>query len=276
MKYTVGQLAKIYNISAQTIHKYVDKGLIQCTRDKNGYRIFNNYNLQQLGTIIKYKNVGLSLKDTNFVYQNLHAEEILQKMQQSSFELEKQLKKSQLRHAQMIEDVQLMNNYINTENDFVVEEKKCMYRLDICDINLGEEVNGELLKDEVLTKTLSNWYEHLFHVKSSLKFNYNDFQIKNYNVGAIANYDFYKENIKEKNEKAKKITGGLFARKTMSYENHVNTQKIEEEINNFFLHNPNYKLRHEPITRLIISYKNKCNDKINVFELLLPIRIRIQ
>ncbi len=93
MKYTVGQLSKIYSISSQTIHKYVDMGLVQCKRNKNGYRIFDNYSFQQLGTIIKYKNAGFLLKETNFVYQNLFIEEILNKMTEKSLQLNEELKK---------------------------------------------------------------------------------------------------------------------------------------------------------------------------------------
>ena len=80
MRYTVGQLAKVYKISSQAIHGYVDMGILPCVRDKNGYRYFDDYGFQILGTIIKNRNIGFPLKESNYVYQKSNLLEILEKL----------------------------------------------------------------------------------------------------------------------------------------------------------------------------------------------------
>lgn len=80
MRFTVGQLAKVYKISAQAIHGYVDMGILPCVRDDNGYRYFDDYGFQILGTIIKNRNIGFPLKESSYVYDNSSLEEIMERL----------------------------------------------------------------------------------------------------------------------------------------------------------------------------------------------------
>lgn len=80
MRFTVGQLAKVYKISAQAIHGYVDMGILPCVRDDNGYRYFDDYGFQILGTIIKNRNIGFPLKESSYVYDKSSLEEIMERL----------------------------------------------------------------------------------------------------------------------------------------------------------------------------------------------------
>ncbi len=176
-----------------------------------------------------------------------------------------------MKYEQMMEDISLLKKHVNSQNNFNIVEKNSLYRLDINDMVVNKNFNENIQQRKVFAQKLSYWYKHLFYVKSSLAFQYCNKKILNFTFGVISEHNFYENNIKNENFKYKKIDNGLFAIKTMNYKNDVNVNLIENEINNFFTDNVNYKLRHNPISKLITSYNDEVGNKINIFELLIPI-----
>lgn len=92
MKFTVGQLAKIFNISPQSIHSYVEMGILPCQRDTNGYRQFDEFSFQILGTIIKNRNSGFRLKESDYTYTQVSANKIIDKLIEQKVQINDQLR----------------------------------------------------------------------------------------------------------------------------------------------------------------------------------------
>lgn len=64
MNYTIGQLAKIFNISTQTLRYYHKLELFSpINREDNNYRSYSSNQFQELRTILYLKDIGVSLKD---------------------------------------------------------------------------------------------------------------------------------------------------------------------------------------------------------------------
>ena len=63
IKYTVGQLSKLSNVSVRTLHFYDEKNLLKAKRDNNGYRFYSAYDAALLQQIIIYREMDMSLTD---------------------------------------------------------------------------------------------------------------------------------------------------------------------------------------------------------------------
>lgn len=62
--YSIGEVAKSFNISTRTMRYYDEKGLIQPARiDDNGYRFYTDKEIKKLRIIFYLKELGFSLKN---------------------------------------------------------------------------------------------------------------------------------------------------------------------------------------------------------------------
>lgn len=68
--YTIGEAAKMLNLSISTLRYYDKEGLlIDLKRDKSGLRIFNDQNIEALKLIECLKKAGMQIKDIKeFMY----------------------------------------------------------------------------------------------------------------------------------------------------------------------------------------------------------------
>ena len=63
-KYSIGQVSKITGLSAKTIRFYEEKGLItSAKREKNGYRYFEEKDLDEIKIIRNTRDLGLPLSE---------------------------------------------------------------------------------------------------------------------------------------------------------------------------------------------------------------------
>jgi MerR family Zn(II)-responsive transcriptional regulator of zntA len=61
--FTRGQLAKQVGVSSEAIRYYEQQGLLEASRDTNGYRRFDATSMERIKFIQRAQNVGLSLKE---------------------------------------------------------------------------------------------------------------------------------------------------------------------------------------------------------------------
>ncbi len=267
MKYTVGQLAKVYNISPQTIHSYVEMGILECERDANSYRIFDSYGFQKLGTIIKLRNAGFPLKDCDFVYQQHRTDELVKQLEEVNKKNYEAVLEAQMRYEKLAQNIQEINAYLAGETHFRIIESEGYYRINAIDDFTNEAKDSSIkLQDHI-----SKWYSHLFHTNSSLELVIEHNEIKQVHIGVIATSKVYHRLIQDDSKNVNRINKGYFALKYMSYLNRVNTRLLQEEIHDFFKQYPQYKLRASPMTRLILSSRTDEDVKLNIFELIIPI-----
>lgn len=68
--YRIGELAKIFNISTDTLRFYEKKGLLRADRDENGYRIYSIFDIWILNVITSMKDLGISLSEIKNFLEN--------------------------------------------------------------------------------------------------------------------------------------------------------------------------------------------------------------
>ena len=60
-RYGIGEVAKKLQVSTRALRFYDQKGLLKPTKAENGYRFYNEDQVQQLQVIIYLKELGFSL-----------------------------------------------------------------------------------------------------------------------------------------------------------------------------------------------------------------------
>ncbi len=64
MAYTVGEVARLANVSIRTLHHYDELGLlIPSERSEAGYRLYTDEDLDRLQTVLFFKELGFSLEE---------------------------------------------------------------------------------------------------------------------------------------------------------------------------------------------------------------------
>ncbi|EDS78551.1 methyltransferase domain family [Clostridium botulinum C str. Eklund] len=76
--YTIGEMAKIFNITTNKIRFYEKKGLLLPIREKdNEYRKFNEEDIIRLQSILLYRSIGLTIRDIKSILGNNEKENYL-------------------------------------------------------------------------------------------------------------------------------------------------------------------------------------------------------
>ena len=97
MEYNIGKLAETFGLAPQTIHYYEKIGIINPRRDeKNGYRIYSDYDFQQLATIKKLRNAEFSLKDGALLYDDENELAIYKRYKKQREILKTEIKRKEL------------------------------------------------------------------------------------------------------------------------------------------------------------------------------------
>lgn len=110
--YTIGEAAKMFNLSVATIRYYDQQGLLPNLKRVSGIRQFNKDNLDTLQTIECLKMAGMSLKE---IYQYLQWYQEGDKTLQQRLELFQHLRE------------QIMGQIKDLETTLKVAEYKCKY-----------------------------------------------------------------------------------------------------------------------------------------------------
>lgn len=266
MKFTVGKLSKIYAISPQSIHAYVDMGILPCVRDENGYRYFDEYGFQILGTIIKHRNAGLPLKDSSFVYENSDECEIYDRLLKQKYKLREELSNLIKQINQLDEQLDMLGHHLTKPNTVCFKTIENMVRY-----NLGA-VEEILAYEKDKLNEISKWYSNLFYTMSSLKINYQENHISSYDYTLITSKTFFDDKIDIQSTNVEIIEEGMVASIVSNYTNTISINLLESLITRFLAEYPEYQLRSMPFTRLLTSYQDINKEKVNVFELIIPIK----
>ncbi|MQS90283.1 MerR family transcriptional regulator [Companilactobacillus mishanensis] len=173
--YKIGDVAKYFHLSKETMRFYEDKKLIKSIRDpETGYRYFGYPELNQIKDIVQYKSYGFSLDKIDYLVNKADSKEIdnmlsLQEVviQEKIFRMQNSLKKmTQLRND--VKRININSNAINFTyspafifyefkgyggNNAVLDNKDVLQFLYspsatpvgfICDLNASSEVWGVL------------------------------------------------------------------------------------------------------------------------------------
>lgn len=116
--YSIGETAKINDISIKSLRHYDDIGLLKpkYIDNNNGYRYYTYDQFSFIDKIKRYKNIGMSLKDLKEVFQtqNLQLIEDFLKLQKKNLEQER------LRLEEMKQDVDWLTEFFEYSKKLVV------------------------------------------------------------------------------------------------------------------------------------------------------------
>ncbi len=106
--YSIRQIAKLLNLTPQTLRFYESKGLIHPKKAANGYRQYTMENIREIQDILYYRNVDMSLEEirTIFFHTDLSAWETILK------EKIKEENEKIMRHKSYLNRLELFKNAI--------------------------------------------------------------------------------------------------------------------------------------------------------------------
>lgn len=91
-KKTIGQLSEFLGVSAHTIKYYEKQGLISSTRDeKSNYRHYSIRVCTEIYECVKYRNMGFSVKDSQFLLKEADTNEIDDMIKERIEDIDKQI-----------------------------------------------------------------------------------------------------------------------------------------------------------------------------------------
>lgn len=269
MRFTVGQLAKVYNISSQAIHGYVDMGILPCVRDDNGYRYFDEYGFQMLGTIIKNRNIGFPLKESNYVYQKSNLIEILHRLNEQEQKANDEMMHLMIQLHQLDNDKFLIQRALLHKDIPVLIDMDKIYRY-----KLGDDIQNitDLIKED--STAVSLWYSNLFYTQSSLVLNYEGGHINGHTFCLMTSNNNYHGKIDYPSENLEIVEKGKAISVMTIYKNEVSFKLLESLINTSLVKYSEYCIKSEPFTRLVTSFSDELCEKVNVVELVIPVKKR--
>lgn len=129
-KYLIGEVAKLFNTTRDTLVHYDKIGLLSPTKDsKNGYRYYEMDDLNCLTDIILFKGLNLSLSDINDILNDSSPSDILKLIQEKEKYLDEQINninKLKRKLSAMEEDVKPCTDYLNKIGLFS-EKDNCFF-----------------------------------------------------------------------------------------------------------------------------------------------------
>lgn len=125
MKFSIGQVSKLYDISKDTLRHYDKIGILKpCINKSNGYRYYSIKHLDQLDLILSNKDLGISLADIKSTMESDDLNEYKNLMIKQEF-LIKQKIEALKRLERKVSDRQKSLDYIiNYENEYKFENIK--------------------------------------------------------------------------------------------------------------------------------------------------------
>ena len=144
--YTIGELAKILGITAETIRYYERKGIIASIHDQEtGYRYYTTWDLHMLIRARCYLGFGLSIEETAGILQSKSLEEIDDLLE----EQEQIIQKNIIYQMNLLKRLRTNRKLISrSENlNFTLQKRPGIYRIDTqkCyTIDLKKEEREEL------------------------------------------------------------------------------------------------------------------------------------
>lgn len=136
MKLTIGQMAKLNNVTEQTLRLYDKMGLlVPNSRDEeNGYRIYDIKQSAKLDMIQYMKSLGMKLKDIKEQFDTMHIPSIKKILTQKENQIDEEIHKLKYQRRAVERTIESLERYENAPQDGVILleyiERRTMYSID--------------------------------------------------------------------------------------------------------------------------------------------------
>lgn len=126
-EYQVKDVINKFEITRDTIKYYEKQGLIEPKRSENGYRIFDELNVQKLKNILCFRDLDFSVETVLDLYRNRGTERYLEILEEQRKVIEEQIRQlnRQLTQVQKLESIR--GSDMRFKNTFAVD-----YNLQFC------------------------------------------------------------------------------------------------------------------------------------------------
>ena len=123
--YKIGEVVKKLNINRETIRYYENIGLLtENKRDKNGYRLYSEDEVEKIEFILMVKSYGFSLKEIKMIF-----DEVYEDMLGGHVDKIKEIVEDKIVQLQSkIDNLTETKNLLEKVNDNVLSENRECYR----------------------------------------------------------------------------------------------------------------------------------------------------
>ncbi|MNN09065.1 HTH-type transcriptional regulator ZntR [compost metagenome] len=130
--YKIGEVVKKLNINRETIRYYENIGLLtENKRDKNGYRLYSEDEVEKIEFILMVKSYGFSLKEIKVIFDEVYEDILGGHIEGIKIIVEEKIKELQVKIDALSETKKLLEKV----NDNVLSENRECYREKINDNN---------------------------------------------------------------------------------------------------------------------------------------------
>lgn len=152
MKFSIGQVSKLYNISKDTLRHYDKIGILKPeVNESNGYRFYSIKHLDQLGLILLTKDLGISLSDIKSTmesgdlseYKSLMIKQ--ERLIKQKIETLKRLEKNLVNWQSILDYIINYENEYNLNNIDIVDISYEFYGFD----NIKDLLDGNMYADYI-------------------------------------------------------------------------------------------------------------------------------
>lgn len=158
-KFLVGELSRIFNISADTLRYYDKIGLLKPVQDQNNhYRYYSLENFFTLSRILFLKSLGISMKDIINYFHNQDKDNLLLLLKNEKDEIDSKINSLinlKRKIANKIDLIEGANNHINEIRIERLPERRGVF-IETEDIQDDSEMKNSLKKHEAHLK-MSSW-----------------------------------------------------------------------------------------------------------------------
>lgn len=158
-KFLVGELAKLFNISSDTLRHYDQLELLKPECDENNrYRYYNIRSIFKLSRILFLKNLGISLNEIHHYMKDKSTEKLLHMLRRKDEELDAKIHQLLNLKHKIQSKVNLLENYDTELNQIKVKTQSVRYGalLDMNELKDEYEIKQAFKKSEKYLK-ISSW-----------------------------------------------------------------------------------------------------------------------
>ena len=266
MKILIGDLAKLYGISSQTLHYYEEKNIMHPERDVlSGYREFETSDLHRLGAIKKHRNANFSLSKAVKIYDEATELDIITEYRDQKRKIWREIEEKQFLIRQYDEHLSSYMLYKEIGQTIQIEKLSGFLRF--------ESEGGQIIiQDKTLQREAIPWFSNIFYTNGSQMFYFdldNKKIIKSTN-GMIATLEASNFLHLKLTKHVKEIKAGKFVTSFID-------TNIEEDYKKGiykcmeYIKDKNLSLRGMPFTQTVLVFKDNEDNRKVMEKVMVPI-----
>ena len=208
IKFTIGEVAKLHNLSKQTLIFYDKIGLFKpkIVNDYNKYRYYTSEQLEILDSILILKEIGIPLRDIKDFLQDRNIDSTLDLMKKQREQLRIQEEQLKLIIKRLGKKIETLEHLRDLENSVYFEEVEEEYlAIETVDKPCGLLETNISIKN-LLNKATNNSYNYNYQI--GVMISVENLQSGNY---TLADYTFLPLNNKSESKDVILKTKGIYA-----------------------------------------------------------------